>query len=268
MFRIYGRDPHREGLPTYDELLRFVHPDDRDRFKDASARADANTEVAIGDYRIVTANGVVRHVHSARIPMIDKTGEQIEIVGTLVDVTDLRRSEHRALVQQRIHRILTEATTVEEALPKVIQAVCEHPGWDLGVVWRNDVEVDALRCAAWWCKPSVNASQFEAASRASVFQLGSGLPGRVWTSGVPLFIPNLADDPDFHDSEIAAREGLHAACAFPILFGTEVLGVVETISRETREPLVDMDGHRRRAAGAVYRAQTRRKRAAAGADGN
>ena len=35
---------------------------------------------------------------------------------------------------------------------------------------------------------------------------------------------------------IAEREGLHAAFAFPILLGGDVLGVIEFFSREIRQP--------------------------------
>lgn len=37
-------------------------------------------------------------------------------------------------------------------------------------------------------------------------------------------------------ARIAAREGLHAAFAFPILLGSEVLGVIDVVSREIRQP--------------------------------
>ena len=94
MFRIYGRDPRREGLPTYDELLRYVHPDDRDGFNQASVRGRDKTEMTV-DYRIVMNDGTVRHVHSTRLPVLDKSGALVEIVGTLVDVTERRQAEQR-----------------------------------------------------------------------------------------------------------------------------------------------------------------------------
>ena len=161
-------------------------------------------------------------------------------VGFVVDLTERKRSEHRLLVHLRITRILAEAATVEEAMPQILQAVCERPGWDLGVVWRIDRDAGVLRCVALWSKPTLQATQFEAATRTSVVRSGSGLPGRVWASRAPLLIPVIVEDPEFYHAQIAAQEGLHAACAFPILLGSEVLGVVAFISREAREGLVDL----------------------------
>jgi PAS domain S-box-containing protein len=239
MYRIYGRDPLQDGLPTYDELFRYVHPDDRDDFKKASETRRGGSAISL-DYRIVTADGTVKQVHSARLPISEKAGTATEIVGTLVDVTERRRSEHRVIVQQRITRILAEAATVEEAMPRILQAVCEPPGWDIGMFWSVDRDHGVLRCAAWWCKPSVRTPRFEAASKAHVCKQGSGLPGKVWARRAPVFVPNVADDPEIHIMHIAAQEGMHAACGFPILLGNEVLGVIEFISREPREPLSDL----------------------------
>jgi C4-dicarboxylate-specific signal transduction histidine kinase len=91
-----------------------------------------------------------------------------------------------------------------------------------------------------WRKPSVEATQFEAATRASTFRPGSWLPGRVWASCSPACIPDVVHDPGFLRARFAAREGLHAAFAFPILLGSEVLGVIDVVSREIRQPDQDL----------------------------
>ena len=56
-------------------------------------------------------------------------------------------------------------------------------------------------------------------------------------------IPDVTKDANFPREPIAEREGLHAAFAFPILLGGDVLGVMEFFSREIRQPeqeLLDM----------------------------
>ena len=68
------------------------------------------------------------------------------------------------------------------------------------------------------------------------FARGIGLPGRVWTSGEPVWIPDVAHDANFPRAIVAAREGLHAAFGFPVLVRGEVLSVIEFFSREIREP--------------------------------
>jgi CheY-like chemotaxis protein len=51
-----------------------------------------------------------------------------------------------------------------------------------------------------------------------------------------VWIPDVVEDTNFPKSADAARAGLHGACAFPIQFRTEIVGVVEFFSRSIREP--------------------------------
>jgi PAS domain S-box-containing protein len=235
MFRIYGWDPRRERLPTYDELVAFVHPDDRDSFNKATEGGRAKAEMTL-DFRIVMADGTVKHVHSTRIPVIGKTGALAELAGTLVDVTERRHAEQRLLVQYRVTRILAEAGTIEEATPKILRAMCECLGWDCGSLWRIDREAGVLRHAELWHAPSVIAPQFAAATGMMTFRPGSGILGRVWASRAPIHTPDIAQDPEVPHRDAAAREGLHAAFALPILLGSEVLGVMGFLSRDVWRP--------------------------------
>jgi C4-dicarboxylate-specific signal transduction histidine kinase len=99
-----------------------------------------------------------------------------------------------------------------------------------------DREAEALRCVELWHKASIEVPEFERVSRELTFVPGLGLPGRVWSSLEPEYIPDVVPDDNFPRGPIAEREGLHAAFGFPILLGGEVLGVIEFFSREIRQP--------------------------------
>ncbi|HLW77082.1 MAG TPA: ATP-binding protein, partial [Bryobacteraceae bacterium] len=60
-------------------------------------------------------------------------------------------------------------------------------------------------------------------------------PARVWKSGAAAWIPDMQLDREFERAEWAAKEGLRTACAFPIMFKSDVLGVIEFFSREVRD---------------------------------
>ena len=114
--------------------------------------------------------------------------------------------------------------------------MCEALGWDHGALWRVDVGSGVMHCVETWHLPTLSLVEFEAASRTTVFGPGEGLPGRVWESGEPAWIPDVGADPNFPRAAIARREGLHGAFGLPILTGHQVVGVMEFFSREIREP--------------------------------
>src|SRR6266446_922499 len=62
-----------------------------------------------------------------------------------------------------------------------------------------------------------------------------GLPGRVWSSGGPVCIRDVALDPELPRAKSAAKEGLHAAFAFPVMLKSGIVGVIELFSREVRD---------------------------------
>jgi C4-dicarboxylate-specific signal transduction histidine kinase len=93
-----------------------------------------------------------------------------------------------------------------------------------------------------WHEKSIEIPEFEAETRATTFKPGIGLPGAVWRSRKPIYLSDLSakESATFPRAPIAAREGLHAAFAFPILLSGEVLGVIDFFSREIREPDQDL----------------------------
>ena len=238
-YRVLSFEP-RDGLPRFEDFLERIHPDDQPGFRELIETAIREKEAWEADYRIVHPDGPVRDIHSIGHPVLSASGHLVEFVGTVIDVTERRRAEQRLLVQYRVTRILADASTVGEATPKILQAMCECLGWDLGAVWRIDPKARVLCCAELWRTSSVEAAQFEVVTRKSTFRLGSGLPGRVWETGAPAYIPEVGHDEAFRGADIPAPSVVHAAIAFPILLAGEVIGVIGFISRNVSQPDQDL----------------------------
>jgi formate hydrogenlyase transcriptional activator len=175
----------------------------------------------------------------ASISKLDLGGELVFTV-ILRDINERKRTEQRLLAQHTVTHVLAEAATLEEATPKILQAVCECLEWDLGELWRIDRAAGVLRCVEMWHKESLEAPQFEATSHNRTFLPSIGLPGRVWATRQPAYIPDVVQDANFPRAPIAAHEGLHAAFAFPILLGSEVVGVMDFFSQGIRQPDQDL----------------------------
>ncbi|MDQ6735749.1 MAG: response regulator, partial [Nitrospirota bacterium] len=107
------------------------------------------------------------------------------------EIIERKRAEveiaHLQLLTKQVHltvtRVLEESSTLADATPKLFQAIGECAGWVFGAMWGVVPEGHLLRCEEVWHQPTVEATEFAAASRLRTFEPGSGLPGRVWASG-------------------------------------------------------------------------------------
>ena len=144
--------------------------------------------------------------------------------------------DRRLTAEHVAARALLAANSIDEAAPKILEAICESLGWVHGALWTIDRTEGILRCARIWNRPGVALPEFDAISRESTFAPGIGLPGRVWQTGRPMWIPDVTLDQNFPRAKIAVRENLHAAFGFPILLRGEVQSVMEFFNPEILEP--------------------------------
>ncbi|MFO0707200.1 MAG: PAS domain S-box protein [Nitrospira sp.] len=165
-----------------------------------------------------------------------RIGEAYIFSAFIRDITDRRRAERRLASQYAVTRVLSESATLEEAVPRIIQAVGESLEWDQGVFWRFDKATGVLRCLDQWQAPSFKGDAFAMATWQHSIQSGQGLPGRILASGQPSWVSDVLADPDFVRAEAAQQVGLHGAFGFPIRVGSDVEGVVEFFSRYVRQP--------------------------------
>jgi PAS domain S-box-containing protein len=195
------------------------------------------TDKAFRDYeaRLRCKDGTVKHVQ-INSSVLWEGGQFIHTRCFTRDVTDRKRTESGLALQYALTKILSQSTDLFESAKTILQMVCESLEWELGALWKVDAEAQVLRCVDLWHAPSIKVRHFEDLTKRSFFTKGIGLPGRIWASSKPAWIPDVEEDANFPRASAAIREGLHGAFGFPILIGAEVLGVIEFFSREIREP--------------------------------
>jgi len=92
MFRLFGFDP-QQGLPMFDQWLQRIHPEDREKLKMANERTFLNKVDCDVESRIVKPDGTVKHIHGIGHPVLSATEELVQVLGTMVDVTERKRAE-------------------------------------------------------------------------------------------------------------------------------------------------------------------------------
>jgi PAS domain S-box-containing protein len=184
---------------------------------------------------------VARHRDGRELPVElavspAKIGDAYIFSAFVRDITDRRRAEHHLASQYAVTRVLSEATNLEEAVPKIIQAIGESLEWDLGLFWRVDKGAGVLRCVDQWKAASIQADPFT----SDIWQLelgrGEDLPGRIWASGKSAWVVDVTVDPEFSRGPQARQAGFHGAFGLPILVGGEIEGIIELFSRQVRQP--------------------------------
>ncbi|MBW4424943.1 MAG: response regulator [Nostoc desertorum CM1-VF14] len=195
----------------------------------------------------VIKDGSRRLIAWTNTALEDYEGNVQYIVATGIDVSDVdeelrlrKRTEQHLKAQYSTTRVLAESTTINEAMPQILQGICESLGWNLSEFWIIDQQANLLSLQNTWYKISLEMQEFDIFSRQITFAPGIGLPGRVWASAEPVWIADVVKDQNFLRSQIAAQAELHGAFGFPIRTGKKILGVITCFSNEIQQPDPDL----------------------------
>ena len=213
-------------------FLEFVHPDDREATTTEATNIASGRSTVTFENRYRCKDGSFKWLLWSAIVH----AERGLIYAVAADVTERKYEEVRLSAQYAVTRVLAEAPTLASATPRILQAVCQSLDWSVGAIWRVDQKENLLRCVETWHMPSAQVKEFDQATHSLTFRRGIGLPGRVWSQTQPAWIEDVTHDTNFPRASIAHQEGLHAAFGFPILLGTEVLGVLEFFSHRIQKP--------------------------------
>jgi PAS domain S-box-containing protein len=91
-YRIYGFDP-KEGLSAWDKRLQRMHPEDRTKWQVTIERAIREKSDYEGEHRILLPDGTVKYTHTFGHPVLNSSGDVVQFVGTIIDVTERKQAE-------------------------------------------------------------------------------------------------------------------------------------------------------------------------------
>ncbi|MCO6436569.1 MAG: GAF domain-containing protein [Phycisphaerae bacterium] len=154
------------------------------------------------------------------------------------------RIEQQAKTLRLIRDVATAANfadTVEDAISFVLAQVCEFNGWVCGAAYLPSLDDSSLLIP-------IDASYEHDQGRfrplleetlTLQFKRGKGLPGRVFASGQPEWTRGIEKEMSGRRKELGEQLGIHTAAAFPILAGSEVIGVLEFLSQTRKDPTLE-----------------------------
>lgn len=236
-YRLFGFTADEPTSVTLQDFPLRVHADDREQFESAIARARRELTDFEVSYRVVHPDGAVRYMHAIGHPMVGRSGEVHEFVGTMVDVTERR---HAAEARERQVRQAALRAEVSDVLAKLDTLRGMLQGCAEALVHRLDVAFARI----WVLRKGSTILELEAS--AGLYTHLDGPHGRVRVGELKIGLiaqerrPHLTNDvltdPRVSDKAWAEREGMIAFAGYPLVVGDRVVGVMAMFSRNRLTP--------------------------------
>jgi PAS domain S-box-containing protein len=98
--RLFGFDRER-GVPLFEELIQRIHPEERVHAMETFENQIRSATDSDGYFRIVHPDGTTKWVYSTAHPVFNASGDLVEFVGILMDITERKRAEEE---RERLHQ--------------------------------------------------------------------------------------------------------------------------------------------------------------------
>ena len=148
------------------------------------------------------------------------------------DITAAHRASRFTDLEAAVSRGLAEAAASTAAAERVVEALGVKMGWPVTELWLADEHRQLLSCAARHTVAGRGLGPFA----LDQLEPGTGLPGRVYAHGQPVWIPDLAADNGSIRSHAAARIGLHVAVGVPIGTNGHTIGALCVYGDRAEDP--------------------------------
>jgi signal transduction histidine kinase/CheY-like chemotaxis protein len=108
VYRIFRIDT-TSFIVAFEEFINLVHPDDVELVKRAVDKALLDGVPYSIDHRIILPDGTNRIVHEQAEVTFDREGRAVKMIGTIQDITDIKRREEELIKIQKLESIGTLA---------------------------------------------------------------------------------------------------------------------------------------------------------------
>jgi len=215
--------------------LDAVHPDDRTAARDILVAADAEREPFRLDYRLRRKDGEYRWAIDAAAPRVDGEGRFLGYIGSVMDITDRKKSDQLEADQKRVLQLIVKdapLSTVFDALIRMIEE--QSAARMVASILLMDADGIHLRSGA---APSLP----EAYNRAIDGMAIGPYVGSCGTAAYrrrPVYVSDIANDPLWANfAPLALTHNLRACWSTPILSSSDrLLGTFAMYYPDVREP--------------------------------
>jgi PAS domain S-box-containing protein len=222
------------GELTSASWLEHVHPDDRNRYRDATvAYFKKIVRHFACEYRVLDKSGQWRWVSDRASSIRDADGRVVRLIGAITDISELksREAQLRESLQQQtataemlkaISRSAFDLQTVLNTLVESVTRLCEADH-----AWLFQREGECFRwVASYGHATDVHAQIRDYFMNRDVPVDRGSVTGRTALEGRVVHVPDVLTDPEYTWSDAQKIGGYRAALGAPLLHKEKVVGVI------------------------------------------
>ena len=158
-YRVYDFDPGDRR--DWEQRLQRIHPEDRQKWTetvDHAIRQGSDYEL---EFRLLFPSGEVKYIHVAGHPVVNSSGEVVQFMGSVTDITERKHAEYE---RERLHKLEAELAHINRVsmLGELAASLGHEIKQPLAAVITN-----AKTCLRWLKRDQPDLEEArEAASRA------------------------------------------------------------------------------------------------------
>ena len=172
-----------------------------------------------------------------RLDNLRRVGQLLSAAFERLTAAEMELEEARsdsAAVNSVLERV-SDASTMEDATHRALDAVRSVFGWVYGSFWRIDPRDQTLK---FEIESGDAGPEFRKVTLEASFAHGVGLSGRTWAQRDLYFTEDIGEMTDCVRAPVAKRVGVKSGVCFPIMMGGEVIGTMDFFTMETLHPSV------------------------------
>jgi DNA-binding CsgD family transcriptional regulator len=233
-FRLFGLEPGAI-VPSTTFVLEHTHPDDRELLRQAIGTLIAGSAPPRDlEYRILAVDGTTRTFSLTFAAIEAGDGLPRRIVGSVQDVSLLRRLDRDLAAHVAVTRGLDEWSSLEQGALQLLERLGDAMELPFGAFWVPDGATLVVQSV--WHRPSPELQAVAHATREWRPGRGDVTLGRASAGRQPVISAQASRGGSAARHVAIQRAGLQGALAVPAVFVDETLAVLEFLSVEPIEP--------------------------------